>query len=59
MGSFDSLFGVAKFLLSSKGEKLNTINRGISECGQVNPFALMQGSYGMNTIVSGTATVCS
>lgn len=55
MGGFDSLFGVAKFLMSSNNEKFNTINKGISECGQVNPLALMQGSFGMNTIVSGTA----
>lgn len=55
MSGLDSLFGVAKFLMSSNNEKLNTINKGISECGQVNPLALMQGSFGMNTIVSGTA----
>lgn len=54
MSGFDSLFGVAKFILSSNGEKLNTINRKISECGQVNPIALFQGSFGTNTIVSGT-----
>ena len=42
MSGFDSLFGVAKFILSSNGEKLNTINRKISECGQVNPIALFK-----------------
>ena len=31
MSGLDSLFGVAKFLMSSNNEKLNTINKGISE----------------------------
>lgn len=39
MSGLDSLFGVAKFLMSSNNEKLNTINKGISECGPVNPLA--------------------
>lgn len=54
MSGLDSLFGVAKFLISSNNEKPNTINKGISECGQVNPLALMQGSFGINTVVSET-----
>lgn len=30
MSGLDSLFGVAKFLMSSNNEKLNTINKGIA-----------------------------
>jgi len=55
MSGLDSLLGVAKFLMSSNSEKINTINKGISECGQVIPAALMQNSFGINTIISGTA----
>lgn len=55
MGGFESLFGVAKFLMSSNNEKLNMINKGIKECGQVTPLTLMQGPFWINTIVSGTA----
>lgn len=54
MGTFDSLLGVAKFLMSSTGEKINTLNKGISECGQVNSVCLMQKSFYLNTIISGT-----
>lgn len=55
MGNFDSLFGVAKFLMSSTNEKINTLNKGISECGQVNAHSLMQSVFHINTVVSGTA----
>lgn len=55
MGGLDSLLGVARFLMSSNTEKMNTINKGISECDQVDPLALMQGPFGINTIVSGTS----
>lgn len=54
MGTFDSLLGAAKFLMSSTGEKINTLNKGISECGQVNSVGLMQKSFYLNTIISGT-----
>lgn len=54
MGTFDSLLGAAKFLMSSTGEKINTLNKGISECGRVNSVGLMQKSFCLNTIISGT-----
>jgi len=55
MGGFDSLFGVAKFLMSSTNEKINTLNKGISECGQVYAHNLMQNAFQINTIISGTS----
>ena len=55
MSGLDSFLGVAMVLMSSNNEKKNTINMGMSECGQVDPLVLMQGSFGMNTIVSGTS----
>lgn len=54
LGTFDSLLGAAKFLMSSTNEKINTLNKGIAECGRVNFYGLMQNSFHLNTIISGT-----
>ena len=55
IGNLDSLFEVAKFLMSNTNEKINTINKGISECGQVRAQNLMQSVFHINTVISGTA----
>ena len=54
MGTLDSLLGAAKFLMSSTNEKINTLNKGIAECGRVDLNSLMKNCIHLNTIISGT-----
>lgn len=51
----DSLWGVAKFLMSSSNEKLNTLHKGISECGRIDLAEYFGRTYGVSTIISGSA----
>lgn len=52
---FDSLLGVAKFLMSSKSERINTLNKGISECGKINLADYFTSTFSLSTVISGTA----
>lgn len=52
---FDSLLGVARFLTSSSNEKINILNKGISECGKIYLADYFANTYSLCTVISGTA----
>ena len=53
LSGLDSILGVAKFIASNTSDKINTLNKGIVEVGQINSYSLLQNSWFLSSILSG------